>query len=46
MKVNGKIMPVTKGSLTPDQAKQIVYQHHERGRRQRVRRRAMSAISR
>ncbi|MCW8919025.1 MAG: PilT/PilU family type 4a pilus ATPase [Gammaproteobacteria bacterium] len=25
MKINGKIMPVSKGSLTPDQAKQIVY---------------------
>jgi twitching motility protein PilU len=25
MKINGKIMPVVKGSLTPDQAKQIVY---------------------
>ncbi len=25
MKINGKIMPVAKGSLTPDQAKQIVY---------------------
>ncbi len=25
MKINGKIMPVAKGSLTPDQAKQIVF---------------------
>lgn len=25
MKINGKIMPVSKGSLTPDQARQIVY---------------------
>ena len=25
MKINGKIMPVSKGSLTPDQAKQIVF---------------------
>ena len=25
MKINGKIMPVAKGSLTPDQARQIVY---------------------
>ncbi|HEY9148353.1 MAG TPA: PilT/PilU family type 4a pilus ATPase [Gammaproteobacteria bacterium] len=25
MKVNGKIMPVSKGSLTPDQARQIVF---------------------
>ncbi len=25
MKINGQIAPVTKGSLTPDQAKQIVY---------------------
>jgi twitching motility protein PilU len=25
MKINGKIMPVAKGSLTPDQAKQVVF---------------------
>jgi len=25
MKINGKIMPVVKGSLTPDQARQVVY---------------------
>ncbi len=31
MKINGKIMPVSKGSLTPDQARQIVFSIMNKG---------------
>jgi twitching motility protein PilU len=34
MKINGKIMPVSKGSLTPDQARQIVYGIMNEGQRE------------